>query len=275
MRQSLLPVADSGNGNLLCAQSCTLTQTATLQSLSFYVRVANGNLALGLYNSNGFRTAPGALLAQTRSFRPVNGWNTVAVSSGVLQPGTYWLAYLPSSNSLGFWNGFSGSEVHVSQNFGPLPNFFPSFGSRRGGDHWSIFATFVLVNPTPTPAPTPNPTPTPTPSPSATPTPTPTPAPTPTPTPAPTPTPTPAPTPTPTPTPSPTPPVQAPTIVQHVSSAANNNVSYIAGHGNPGNPFYINLPNPTQAGNCVILSSIPIRATERYQSLTTNRIRGH
>ena len=104
---NLLTVADSGNGNLLCAQSCTLTQAATLQSLSFYVRVASGNLVLGLYYDNGSGTAPGALLAQTASFTPVNGWNTIPVSDVVLQPGTYWLAYLPSSNALGFWNGFT------------------------------------------------------------------------------------------------------------------------------------------------------------------------
>src|SRR5271165_3715920 len=81
----VLTVADSGNGNLLCAQSCSLAQAATLRSLSFYVRVARGNLVLGLYKDNGSGTAPGALLAQTASFTPVKGWNTVAVSGGVLQ----------------------------------------------------------------------------------------------------------------------------------------------------------------------------------------------
>ena len=46
---------------------------------------------------------PGALQASTTSFTPQNGWNTANVATPVsLSPGTYWLAYLPSSNSLSF-----------------------------------------------------------------------------------------------------------------------------------------------------------------------------
>ena len=48
---NILPSADSGNGNLLVAQSTTLSQTATIQSLSFYVTTAGGNLRLGIYDS--------------------------------------------------------------------------------------------------------------------------------------------------------------------------------------------------------------------------------
>jgi len=36
---------DSGNGNLLAVQDATLTQTATINSLSFYVRLADANCA--------------------------------------------------------------------------------------------------------------------------------------------------------------------------------------------------------------------------------------
>jgi hypothetical protein len=214
---NLLTVADSGNANLLCAQSCTLTQAAVLQSLSFYVRVASGNLVLGLFKDNGSGTAPGALLAQTASFTPLNGWNTVAVSGVVLQPGTYWLIYLPSSNDLGFWNGFTGSEVHISQPFGAMPNPFPISGLYGNGDHWSFYATLLPVTSTPTATP-----------------------------------------------------YQTPTIVQHVSSASNNDVQYAAGAGEPGNPFYINLPNAAQAGNCLILSFSNPYSSSRKISITDN-----
>jgi len=219
---NLLTVADSGNGNLLCAQSCALTQAAILQSLSFYVRVAGGDLALALYNDNGSGTAPGTLLAQTASFTPVSGWNTVAISGDVLQPGTYWLAYLPSSNELGFWNGFTGSEVHVSQSSGAVPNPFPTSGLNASGDHWSFYATLLPVAPAATSTPTPAP-------------------------------------------------YRTPTIVQHVSSASNNDVEYNVGTGESGNPFYINLPNPAQAGNCLILSFSNPYSSSRTMSITDNK----
>ena len=81
------------------------------------------------------------------------------------------------------------------------------------------------------------------------------PTPSPTPTPVTTPTPSPTPTPTPTPTPSPTPSTGTPTLEQNLSTASNLDVlDNGLGTGNPGNPFYLNLPNPTGAGNCVILS---------------------
>ena len=45
---SVLPVDDWGNGSLLAAQPASLTQTATIQSLSFYVTTAAGKLRLGI-----------------------------------------------------------------------------------------------------------------------------------------------------------------------------------------------------------------------------------
>ena len=46
---SVLTTADGGNANLLLAQSATLSQTATIQSISFYVTAAAGKLVLGIY----------------------------------------------------------------------------------------------------------------------------------------------------------------------------------------------------------------------------------
>ena len=45
---SILSVTDGNNGNKLVAQRATLSQTATIQSLSFYVVTASGNLLVWL-----------------------------------------------------------------------------------------------------------------------------------------------------------------------------------------------------------------------------------
>src|ERR1700688_4563309 len=111
---NVLPDPDGGNANLVLAQSVTLTQTGTVQSLSFYVTTAAGNLVLGLYGTNAAGT-PGQLLAYTKAFVAVVGWNTQPVVSQVaLAPGTYWLSYAPSNNSLGFRIG-SGGRYYFQQ----------------------------------------------------------------------------------------------------------------------------------------------------------------
>jgi hypothetical protein len=82
---SVLSAADNGNGNLLLAQSATLGQAATIQSLSFYVTAASGSLILGLYDATGPNGGPGALKDQ----QP--GWNTANVVTPVSLPaGAYW-----------------------------------------------------------------------------------------------------------------------------------------------------------------------------------------
>ena len=111
-----------------------LSQTATIQSLSFYVTTAGGNLRLGIYDSNG-SGGPGALKASTASFTPAAGWNTQVVSTPVALPaGTYWLSYLPSSDALGFRKAqnASSSGRYYSMAYGPLPANFSSTPSNDG-----------------------------------------------------------------------------------------------------------------------------------------------
>ena len=148
-------INDSGNGNWLSAQKATLSQTATIQSLSFYVNALGGNLRLGLYADNA--GSPGALLASTNEFTPTStGWNTQSVVSPVsLTAGTYWLAYLAQSNNLGFKmsNNSSGTALWINVNYGPLPATFPS-ASGGGLGQWSFYATLNTA-PAPTPTPTP------------------------------------------------------------------------------------------------------------------------
>jgi hypothetical protein len=90
---AVLSDGDSQNGNLVLAQSAALSQAATIESLSFYVTRAAGQLLLGIYDASGATGRPGKLLAQTKSFTPVKGWNTQSVVTPVaLAAGNYWLA---------------------------------------------------------------------------------------------------------------------------------------------------------------------------------------
>lgn len=137
---------DNGNGNLLVAQQASLGQTATIVSMSFYVTTAGGSLRMGIYDATGPNGGPGQLKAQTASFTPKSGWNTANVTSSVLLPaGTYWLAYLPSSNSLGFVNTLTGSASYYSYTYGALPSVF-STSPNSLAVHWSFYATLQTAN---------------------------------------------------------------------------------------------------------------------------------
>lgn len=229
---NILPTNSNSSANNLTAQQTTLSQTATLQSLSVYVTNSSGNVRLGVYDATGPSGGPGARKAETNQMTPVAGWNTGSVITPVtLSPGTYWLAFLPSSNGLHFVrDATTGSNRFYSFAYGPMPATF-STTPTSGVGHWSLYATLTPggITPTPTPTSTPMPTNTPSPTPTATPTPTPTPLPTSTPTPINTPTPTSTPTPIPptptsaivptnTPTPdvptsTPIPPTPTPTLI--------------------------------------------------------------
>lgn len=138
-----LTLDDNGNANLLSAQNATLSQAATIQSISIYVPQAAGNLRLGIYDATGTNGRPGAKKAETASFKPVVGWNTVNVVAPVLlAAGNYWLAYVPSSNSLHYRKALTSgvSIVYYQYTFGALP---ATFGKTLLTDpyHWSFYAT--------------------------------------------------------------------------------------------------------------------------------------
>jgi len=147
---TVLSGTDSGNGNLLIVQDVSLSQPATIQSLSFYVRKASGSLVLGIYDNTGPSNGPGTLKAQTGSFATVAGWDTVGVVTPVaLAAGNYWLAYLPSSSSLTFATKQTGSFKYSNVNFGSMPAKFPAIAG-QGSTHWSIYASLnVSIDTTP------------------------------------------------------------------------------------------------------------------------------
>jgi hypothetical protein len=144
---SILSGDDSGNGNLLLAQSATLGQTATIQSLSFYVTTASGNLRLGVYDATGTNGGPGNLIASTAELTPVTGWNTANVTNPAsLKAGTYWLAFLPSSGNLHCGHIYeTGVATWYSYTYGTMPSAFPTSQSAMTA-HWSFYATLITNN---------------------------------------------------------------------------------------------------------------------------------
>ncbi len=138
---NVLKTDDAGNGNLLVSQQVNLSQSATLQSLSFYVATATGHLRLGIYDAKGPSGGPGALKAQTAAFIPTTGWNTQNVITPTqLNPGTYWLAYLPESSGLHFRMDRNGAGRWYSYNYGSMPGSY-STSPTSGAYHWSFYAT--------------------------------------------------------------------------------------------------------------------------------------
>lgn len=145
---AILGSNDSGNGNLLVTQQVDLGRLATLQSMSFYVTSASGRLRLGVYDATGSGGGPGQLKAQTAEFTPTAGWNTVNVVAPVSLPaGTYWLAYLPSSNSLAFKVTSSGSSKYYGYTYGALPSTFSATATTITS-HWSMYATLTEISQT-------------------------------------------------------------------------------------------------------------------------------
>lgn len=141
----VLPLDDYANGGLLLAQQTSLRERGTLESLSFYVTSAVGKLRLGLYDASGPGGRPGRKLAESAELTPVVGWNKAPVARVALSPGSYWLAYLPSSNDLHFRRGGeqTGLNVWYPYAFGPLPETFSEFPT-VSNDHWSFYATLGL-----------------------------------------------------------------------------------------------------------------------------------
>jgi hypothetical protein len=142
---SVLSASDGDNGNQLVAQEAPLSQSATINSLSFYVTHAAGRLRMGIYDATGPGEGPGRLMAQTSSLTPSVGWNTADVVTPVsLPPGNYWLTYLPSSNNLSFVKqNVSGNCEYHSFNYGPMPSSFSASPSNCTPTTWSFYATLT------------------------------------------------------------------------------------------------------------------------------------
>jgi hypothetical protein len=144
---NITPTADGGDANLLAAQSATLGQSATIQSLSFYVTTAAGKLRLGIYDASGPSGGPGAKKAETAEITPTTGWNTANVVTPVTLPaGNYWLAFFPSDNNLSFRiDRTTGTLKYYNLTYGTMPNTFSTTNTSETG-HWSFYATLSLAS---------------------------------------------------------------------------------------------------------------------------------
>lgn len=146
---TIFTAADSGNGNLLLAQTTPVPQAGTLTSLSFYVTTPAGQMYLAAYADAAGK--PGALLATTAVFTPVVGWNTqpVVAPANLDAASTVWLAYLPSSNALAFVKAtVGGGSAVISRTFGAPPAAFGAPASSTPSQ-WSLYATLTPVAATP------------------------------------------------------------------------------------------------------------------------------
>jgi len=141
---AVFTLPDNGNANLILGQKAILSQAATIQSLSFYVTTPAGSIVMGIYNDNGTGSYPGSIMASTPMFTPVKGWNTVPVTTQtVLQPGVYWLAYLPTSNTLAFVKqNIDGGDIYAPLTAPSLPGGFPA-GALTDPGQWSFYATLA------------------------------------------------------------------------------------------------------------------------------------
>jgi hypothetical protein len=137
---------DNGNGDLFLAQKTPLNQAGTVDSLSFYITAPAGQLYLAVYSDSA--GIPNALLATTALFTPacstVPCWVTQPVVTPVLlQPGTYWLAYHPSSSSLAFVKAdIGGGSVFYARTFAAPPATFGQPFSTTSSQ-WSLYATLT------------------------------------------------------------------------------------------------------------------------------------
>ena|GEM_PF-2013204 len=144
---TITPSDDSANANLLVAQAATLSQSASIQSLSFYVTIAAGKLRLGIYDATGPSGGPGAKKAETAEITPTTGWNSATTTTHpTLSAGTYWLTYLPSDNTLAFKKSDTSTQSSrfYSFTYGTLPNTFSTAPSTTPS-HWSLYATLTIA----------------------------------------------------------------------------------------------------------------------------------
>lgn len=141
---TILGANDSGNSTTIQSQLAVLSQNATIQTISYYIATAAGNIRCAIYDATGAGGGPGQLKAETASTVAVgpNTWNDLPVLVQVLlTAGNYWLAWQNSSGSLvNRWSSTGGTNRQDNgTTYGPFPATFTIDGS--GSAHWSIFAT--------------------------------------------------------------------------------------------------------------------------------------
>jgi N-acetylneuraminic acid mutarotase len=138
---------DSFHADTLIAEAVQLDEPAKILSLQLYVAAAAGKIRMGIYDASGPEGGPGTLVAQADENTAIEGWNAASISTPtVLQPGTYWLAFLPSDPGLHIRHSGTGSAIMAPFAFGPMPASYSTSGSPTT-DHWSFYAVFGPAEP--------------------------------------------------------------------------------------------------------------------------------
>lgn len=141
---NVLSLQESANSNNLYANLHVLSQTGTVQSMSFYAVNAAGKVRLGIYDSTGPSGGPGALKAATGEVTVVAGWNTANVTTPIsLDPGNYWLAMLISSDALITKHEGTGQAKLYTYSYGALPTTYSTTPQSVTG-HGSEYATLTV-----------------------------------------------------------------------------------------------------------------------------------
>jgi hypothetical protein len=142
------PITDNGDANTIIASSAALTNAGTVTTMSLYIAGTGvvGNAMMAIYDASGIGGAPGELVAQTASFLVGPGWNTHPVATPVrLQPGTYYVTFMPSTNEAGpvYVKGTSHSNyfIHATA-YGSFPALFGQ-GMSQPGLVYSEYATLT------------------------------------------------------------------------------------------------------------------------------------
>ena len=151
---NVLSTDDAGNGNLLVSQQVSLSQSATIQSLSFYVATASGHLRLGIYDANRFKW-------RTGSFEGTDGClhtdhrleYTECDRAGIVESGYVLAGVSAGEQRLAFPHGteWNGALVQL-QLWCDAGSYSTSPSS--GTYHWSFYATLstgAATASTPTP----------------------------------------------------------------------------------------------------------------------------
>ena len=133
----------------LIANQYTVSNPATIYSLSVYLNLPAGPFELAIYSdASGY---PGTLLAQSAATSPHTGWNQVFVPLTTLAPGTYWLAGQYSTDSFSTPDGgnydLSGTGAWVTYTYGSFPTTFPA--TTLNARNLSIYANYCGFVPTP------------------------------------------------------------------------------------------------------------------------------
>lgn len=128
------------------ASKYTLTEAGTIESLSLYLYVADGNVRYAIYSDDA--GAPGALQCETPGREASSGWFEIDTETNPTLPaGTYWLAWqvFRDTVNISALDGDANQHAFIAHAWGDFPDPFgtPSYDIHA----YSIYATYTAAPP--------------------------------------------------------------------------------------------------------------------------------